>query len=49
MVAIGKRGPRENLPDEVAAKEAPNQRKPLREILFEGTFGAAVAGLSPAE
>ena len=39
MVAIGRRGPMERLPEEVRTKEHPNQRRPLREILFEGRFG----------
>ncbi len=39
MVAIGKRGPREKLPQAYQPYEAPNQRRPLREILFEGIFG----------
>ena len=41
MIAIGKRRPRENLPERVQAMEEPNSRKPLHEILFEGSFGAA--------
>jgi len=41
MIAIGKRGPRENLSEKLRAVEAPNDRRPLREILFEGTFGRA--------
>lgn len=40
MIAIGKRGPRENLPDRLRALEEPNGRRPLREILFEGRFGS---------
>lgn len=39
MIAIGKRGPRERLPEPLRSGEAPNQRRPLREILFEGSFG----------
>jgi nitroreductase len=39
MIAIGKRGPRENLSEKLRAVEAPNARRPLREILFEGVFG----------
>jgi len=42
MIAIGKRRPRENLPERVQAMEEPNSRKPLQEILFEGSFGAAL-------
>jgi nitroreductase len=39
MLAIGKRAPREKLSEKLRAVEAPNDRRPLREILFEGTFG----------
>jgi nitroreductase len=38
MVAIGKKGPKENLPSELQNKEFPNNRKPLNEIVMEGTF-----------
>jgi nitroreductase len=38
MIAIGKRGPKENLPKNLQEKEAPNGRKPLREIVMEGRF-----------
>lgn len=40
MIAIGKRGPRESLPEKARAIEEPNGRRPLGEILFEGLFGA---------
>lgn len=39
MLAIGKRAPKERLPEKVRAMEEPNGRRPLREILFEGAFG----------
>jgi nitroreductase len=39
MVAIGKKGPKEKLPDDLQKKEAPNDRKPLSEIVMEGKFG----------
>jgi len=39
MIAIGKRGPLEKLPDEVRQREHPNTRRPLKEIVFEGHFG----------
>ncbi|HVE12903.1 MAG TPA: nitroreductase family protein [Elusimicrobiota bacterium] len=39
MLAIGKRAPRGLLPEKIRAMEAPNGRRPLREILFEGKFG----------
>ena len=38
MIAIGKKGPKENLPPELQNKELPNNRKPLNEIVMEGTF-----------
>jgi len=45
MIAIGRRGPAENLPEKYRASEHPNSRRPLMEIVFEGTFGRPVAGL----
>jgi nitroreductase len=45
MIAIGKRGPREKLPEKLRATEQPNQRRPLREIVFEGRFGGAIPAL----
>ena len=38
MIAIGKRGPKENLPPNLQEKENPNDRKPLNEIVMEGSF-----------
>ena len=38
MVAIGERGPKENLPSNLQEKEYPSNRKPLPEILMEGRF-----------
>jgi len=38
MIAIGIKGPRENLPPNLQEKEFPNHRKELREIVMEGTF-----------
>ena len=38
MIAIGKRGPKENLPSNLQEKENPNDRKPLNEIIMEGSF-----------
>jgi len=38
MIAIGKRGPKENLPKNLQEKEVPNGRKSLREIVMEGSF-----------
>jgi nitroreductase len=45
MIAIGKRAPREKLPEKYRAMEQPNDRRPLREIVFEGAFGRPVPGL----
>jgi nitroreductase len=38
MIAVGKRGPKENLPPEFQAREKPNDRKPLNEIIMEGKW-----------
>jgi nitroreductase len=38
MIAIGKRGPKENLPPNLQEKENPTDRKPLNEIVMEGSF-----------
>jgi len=38
MIAIGKRGSKENLPKNLQEKEVPNGRKSLREIVMEGSF-----------
>ena len=38
MLAIGKRGPKENLPAELQDKEFPGDRKPLNELVMEGSF-----------
>lgn len=42
MVTIGKKGPKEKLPPELQKNEAPNDRKPLTEIVMEGKFGNKV-------
>jgi len=39
-IAIGKRGPASLLPEAMAAREQPNDRKPLAETIFEGGFPA---------
>ena len=46
MVAIGRRAPAENLPEKYRAMEHPNSRRPLNEIVFEGSFGRPLAGLA---
>jgi hypothetical protein len=38
MVAIGKPGKTEALPDQLREKETPSDRKPLEEIICEGPF-----------
>jgi nitroreductase len=38
MIAIGKQGPKDNLPPQLQEKEHPNDRKPLVEIVMEGQF-----------
>jgi nitroreductase len=38
MIAIGKRGPKENLPSELQDKEKPTDRKPLKDIIMEGIY-----------
>src|SRR4249920_1648466 len=38
MIAIGIKGPRENLPPNLQEKEFPNHRKELSEIIMEGAF-----------
>ncbi|MBI4564607.1 MAG: nitroreductase family protein [Planctomycetes bacterium] len=45
MIAIGKRGIKEKLPEKVRVMEEPNGRRPLREILFEGAFGQQIPHL----
>lgn len=38
MIAIGKRGPKENLPPKLQEREFPNDRRPLEDIVMEGYF-----------
>ncbi len=38
MFAIGKRAPKESLPDELRKREAPAERKKLGEFVFQGEF-----------
>jgi nitroreductase len=38
MIAIGKRGSKENLPPKLRDMEFPNNRRPLNEIVMEGKF-----------
>lgn len=38
MVAIGKRGKKEDLPENLQKMEEPNGRRPLKEIVIEGVF-----------
>lgn len=39
MIAVGKRAPRESLPDHLQEREQPNDRRPLAEIIVAGRFG----------
>jgi nitroreductase len=45
MIAIGKRGPLEKLHDRQREAEHPNDRRPLKDILFEGAFGRPIVQL----
>ena len=45
MIAIGRRAAAENLPEKYRAMEQPNSRRPLHEIVFEGSFGRSLPGL----
>jgi len=38
MVALGKKGPRKDLPPELQEKEKLTDRKPLKDIVMEGTY-----------
>lgn len=38
MAAVGKPGRKEDLPEEFQAREAPNTRKPVTELVFKGRF-----------
>ena len=38
MIAIGKRAPKETLPQQMQDKEIPSTRRPLKEIMMEGKF-----------
>jgi nitroreductase len=46
MVAVGRRGNPEKLPEALREREKPNDRRPLSEIVFDGTFGQAIDELS---
>jgi len=39
MIAIGRPGRKENLPQELQEREVPSDRKKMSEIVFEGKFG----------
>lgn len=41
VIAIGRRGDKSMLPEELQAREAPNQRLPLAAVAAEGRFGFA--------
>ena len=40
MIAIGKKGKPDDLPEDLQAKETPSSRKPLKELIKEGPFTA---------
>jgi nitroreductase len=40
MIAVGHPGRAEDLPEKLRAREQPNDRRPLSEIVFAGRFGA---------
>jgi nitroreductase len=44
MVAIGKRAPKETLPQEMQEREVPSPRRPLDEIVIKGPFHTDIAG-----
>ncbi|GAA4726749.1 nitroreductase family protein [Brevibacillus fulvus] len=41
VIAIGYQGEKDALPEKFQEREQPNNRQPLKESLFEGTFGRA--------
>ena len=38
MIAIVKKGPKDNLSEQLQEREYPSDRKPLEEIVMEGQF-----------
>jgi nitroreductase len=44
MVAIGKPGKKEDLPEMLQDKETPSDRKPLKDLIFHGKFGQSYLG-----
>jgi hypothetical protein len=38
MIAIGRPGKKEDLPQELQVREVMSDRKPLKELVFHGTF-----------
>jgi hypothetical protein len=38
MAAVGKVGRKEDLPEDFQTREAPNTRKPITELVFEGRY-----------
>jgi hypothetical protein len=41
VYAVGKKADKSSLPEKLQAKEQPNTRRPLREVVFEGGFPPA--------
>jgi nitroreductase len=46
MAAIGRPGPKEQLPEKLQKRESPNDRRKLSESIFEGPFGSPQKALS---
>ncbi len=44
MVAIGKPGKKEDLPESLQERETPSDRKPLKDLIFNGKFGQNYLG-----
>ena len=42
MIALGRPGKIEDLPEPLRARETPSDRKPLEEIVFEGKFPSMI-------
>jgi nitroreductase len=40
MIALGKQGAKDSLPEQLQAREEPNQRRPIAESICEGKFAA---------
>ena len=45
MVAVGRPGDPDQLPERLRKRETPSARRPVREIAFEGEYGALIADM----